>query len=116
VELTGPTKAASRHMEKLASRTSRHHMGTWGDIKNAHQCTAWNLDASAMELYRHNEIIWTKHRAVDYGRLRIESTGVIMAEPRNTTKKADGTQRRRKIELSEIHPVQPHEPEGGNDP
>jgi hypothetical protein len=64
-----------------------------------------------MELYRHNEGIWTKHRAVNYRRLRFESTGVTMVEPRNITHKADGTQRRRQIELSELHTVQPRKPE-----
>jgi hypothetical protein len=69
-----------------------------------------------MALYRHNEGIWTKRRAVNYGRLRFESTGIIKTEPRHITNKADGTQHRRQIELRKIHAVQPHEPEGGNDP
>jgi hypothetical protein len=44
-----------------------------------------------MALYRHDEGIWTKHRAVNFGRLRFESTWVISAEPRHITHKADGT-------------------------
>jgi hypothetical protein len=89
------------------------HLGPWGDIKNTQQNTEWNLDAGEMELYRHNEGIWTKHRTVNYGRLRFESTGVTTAEPRHITHKADDTQRRRQIEMSKLHAVQPHEPEGG---
>jgi hypothetical protein len=92
------------------------HLGPWGDIKNAHQNTEWNLDAGAMDLYRHKEGIWTKHRAVNYGRLRFESTGVTTVELRHVTHKADGTQRRRQIELSELHAGRSHEPEGGYNP
>jgi hypothetical protein len=58
-----------------------------------------------MELYRHNN-----------GRPGFESRGVKTAEPRHITHKADGTQRRRQIELSELHAVQPHDPEGGYSP
>jgi hypothetical protein len=72
--------------------------------------------AGAMELYRHNEGGWTNHRSVNYRRLRFESTGVITAEPRHITHKADGTERRRQIELIELYAAQPHEPEGGNNP
>jgi hypothetical protein len=39
-----------------------------------------------------------------------------LAEPRHITHKADGIQRRQQIERSEIHAVQPHKSEGGNDP
>jgi hypothetical protein len=60
--------------------------------------------------------IWTKHRAINFRRLRFESTGVIAAEPRHITHKSDGIQCRRHIELSEIDAVQPHEPEGGIHP
>jgi hypothetical protein len=49
-----------------------------------------------------------KTYAINYGRLRLESTGVTTAEPRHITHKADGTQRRRHIELTELHAVQPH--------
>jgi hypothetical protein len=92
------------------------HLGSWVAIKNMHQYTEWNLDSSALALYRHNKGIWTTHRAINYGHLRFESTGVIMAETCHVTHKADGIQRRLQIELSEIHRVQPHESEGGNDP
>jgi hypothetical protein len=92
------------------------HLGPWGDIKNTHQNTELNLDSGEMELYRHNEGIWIKHRAANYGRLRFELIGVTTAKMRHITHKADGTQRRRQIELSELHAVQPHEPEGGYNP
>jgi hypothetical protein len=112
-------------MEKLATHTSRYHirrwdlyqqLGLWEEIKNTHQYTEWNLDARTMSLYRYNDGVWKKHRAVNYGRLRFESTEVVMTEPRHITHKADGMQRRQQIELSEIHAVQPYESEGGNDP
>jgi hypothetical protein len=86
-------------MEKLATHTSRYHirrwdlyqqLGLWEEIKNTHQYTEWNLDARAMSLYRYNEGIWTNHRAVNYGSLRFESTGVVTTEPRHITHKADG--------------------------
>jgi hypothetical protein len=59
VELTGPTKDACRRMEKwqlalqcIASEDGDlfQHLGPWGDIKNSHQNTEWNLDAGAMTL------------------------------------------------------------------
>jgi hypothetical protein len=92
------------------------HFGPWGDIKNSHQNTEWNLDAGGMTFYRHKEGMWTKHRAVNCGHLRFESTGVSTGEPRHITHKADGTQCRRKIELSKIHAVHSHEPDGGHNP
>jgi hypothetical protein len=61
-----------------------------------------------MALYRHNEGIWTNHSAVNYGRLRFESTGVITAEPRHVTHNADRIQYRQQIKLIEIHAVQPN--------
>jgi hypothetical protein len=87
-----------------------------GSIKNTHQNTEWNLDADATDLYRHKEGIWTKHRAVNYGRLMLESAGVTRAEPHHITHKTDGTHRRRQIDLSELHAVRPHEPEGRYNP
>jgi hypothetical protein len=54
--------------------------------------------------------------AINYGRLSFESTGITTAEPRHITHKAYGTQCRRQIELSELHAVQPHKPEGGYNP
>jgi hypothetical protein len=39
---------------------------------NMHQSTEWNLDAITLSLYRYYEGVWTKHRAIDYGRLRFE--------------------------------------------
>jgi hypothetical protein len=92
------------------------HLVPWGDTKNSHQNTEWNLDASALTLYRHKEGMWSKRRAVNYGRLRLESTGVSTTEPCHITHKADDTQRRRQIELSELHAVHSHDPEGGHNP
>jgi hypothetical protein len=112
-------------MEKLANGTPMHrigrwrlfqHLGPWRDTKNSHQNTEWNLNAGAMTLYRHKEGMWSEHRAVNYGRLRFKSNGVSTAEPCHVTHKADGTQHRRQIELSELHAVHSHEPEGGHNP
>jgi hypothetical protein len=70
-----------------------------------------------MTLYRHKEGMWTKHRAVvNYGRLRFESTGVTTAETCHITHRADGTQRRRQIELSKLHAIHSYESEGGHIP
>jgi hypothetical protein len=104
VELAGTANAASRRMKKVATGTSMHRirrwvffkqLGPWGDIKNAHQNTEWNLDAAVMDLYRHKEDIWKNHRAVNYGRLRFEYTGVTTVEPIHITHKAYGKQLRR---------------------
>jgi hypothetical protein len=111
VELVGPPKATSRRMKKwqlaLQGIASLQKMGIYFNIwdhgetfKNTHQNTEWNLDADAMELYRHKDDIWTKYRAINYGRLRLESAGVTTAEPRHITHKADGTHRRRQIDMS----------------
>jgi hypothetical protein len=91
-------------------------LGSWVKLKNAHQSTEWNLDARKMSMYRYHEDIWTKQRAVNYGRLRFELTGAETTEPSHITHKADGTQRRQKNELNRIHAVQTQEIERGNDP
>jgi hypothetical protein len=67
-----------------------------------------------MTLYRHKEGMWTKHWAINYGHLRFEYTGATMVEPCHITHRADGTQRRRQIELSEIHAIHSYEAEGGH--
>jgi hypothetical protein len=64
-------------------------------LNNTHQSTYLNLDAREMSLYRYHEDIWAKHRAVNYGRLRFELTGVEMVEPSHITHNADNIQRRR---------------------
>jgi hypothetical protein len=69
-----------------------------------------------MTLYRHKKYMWTKHRAVNYGLLRFESIGVTTAEPCHITHRADGTQRRRQIELSELYAIHSYEAEGGHNP
>jgi hypothetical protein len=69
-----------------------------------------------MTLYRHKEGMWSKHRAFNYGRFRFKYTEVSTAEPCHITHKADGTQRRRQIEMSELHAVHSHEPEAGHNP
>jgi hypothetical protein len=69
-----------------------------------------------MPLYRYHEGIWTKHRAVNYGRISLKLTGVETTEPRRITHTSDVTQGRRQIELSEIHAVHTQEIEIGNDP
>jgi hypothetical protein len=50
-------------------------------LKNTHQSRECNLDVREMSLCRYNEGIWTKHRAINYGRLRFELTRVEMTEP-----------------------------------
>jgi hypothetical protein len=117
-----PPAAAWKHWQlALQCITSEdgdlfQHLGPWGDIKNSHQNTEWNLDAGAMTLYRHKEGMWTTHGAVNYGRIRFESAGVTMAERFHITHRADGTQRRRQIELSELHAIHSYEVEGGHNP
>jgi hypothetical protein len=67
--------------------------------------TEWNLDATSLSLFMHHEGVWTKHRAINYGRLRFELTGTTTEAPRRTTRKADGVQRRRHIELTNVYGV-----------
>jgi hypothetical protein len=72
----------------------------------------WHLDATPLSLYRSYEGVWTKHRAINYGRLRIEITGITPEEPRRITHKAEGVQRQRQIDLTEVHAVEEGAPEG----
>jgi hypothetical protein len=50
-------------------------LGSWKATPLTHQTTEWNLDATSLSLFRHYEGVWTKHRAITYGRLRFELTG-----------------------------------------
>jgi hypothetical protein len=52
----------------------------------------WNLDVTTLSLYRYYEGLWTKHKAINYGRLRLELTGTATEEPRHITHKAEGVQ------------------------
>jgi membrane protein CcdC involved in cytochrome C biogenesis len=90
-------------------------LGLWGMLKSIHQSTEWNLYARAMSLCRYQKGIWTKHRAVNYGRLRFELTWVETTKPIYITHKANGTQHRQQIELHAIYAVQTQVKERGND-
>jgi hypothetical protein len=81
-----------------------------------HQTTEWSLDATTLTIYRYYEGVWKKHRAINYGRLRFELTGIASEEPRCTTHKAEGIQRRRQIALTEVHAITEGSPEGGKYP
>jgi hypothetical protein len=91
-------------------------LGPWKAKTQKHQMIEWNLDATTLSLFRHHEGVWTKHRAINYGRLRFELTGTATEEPRCITHEAEGVQRRRQIDLTEVHAVAEGAPEGGNDP
>jgi hypothetical protein len=91
-------------------------LGSWKEKAHTHQTTKWNIDATTLSLFRHHEGVWTKHRAINYGRLRFELTGTATEEPRCITHEAEGVQRRRQIDLTEVHAVAEGAPEGGNDP
>jgi hypothetical protein len=125
VELASPTKANSRGMKKraialqcIASEYSDLYrsLGPWKEKALTHQMTEWNLDATTLSLLRHHEGVWTKHRAINYGRLRFELTGTTPVEPRYITHKADGIQWRRYIDLTDVYAIADGAPEGGNDP
>jgi hypothetical protein len=81
-----------------------------------HQSTEWNLDATTLSLYRYYEGVWTNHRAIHYGILMFEITGIAPEEPRRIAHTAEGVQQRRQIDLTEVHTVEEGAPEGGNDP
>jgi hypothetical protein len=49
-------------------------VGPWKEKALTHQTTECNLDATTLSLFRHHKEVWTKHRAVNYGRLRFELT------------------------------------------
>jgi hypothetical protein len=70
-----------------------------------HKTTEWNLDTTTLPLFRHHEGVWTKHRATNYGRLRLELTGTTTEAPRHTTHKAEDFQRRRHIKLTNVYRV-----------
>jgi hypothetical protein len=57
-----------------------------------------------------------KHRVINYGRLRFELTGTATVEPQRITHKADGVQRQRHIELTNVYGVVDCASEGGHDP
>jgi hypothetical protein len=65
-----------------------------------HQKIELNLDAGAMELYRHNADMRTNYRAIKKGCIRFESTGVTASHHSQ----------------SKLHAVQSHDPEGGHNP
>jgi hypothetical protein len=69
---------------------------------NKHQSTEWKLDATALSLYRYYKGVWTKHRAINYGRLRFEITVTVSEEPRRMTHKAEGVQQRKQIEVHAV--------------
>jgi hypothetical protein len=83
---------------------------------NTHPSTECNLEATTLSLYRYYEGLWTKHRAINYGRLKFEITGITSEEPRRNTHKDRGVQQRRQIYLTEVHAVEGGAPEGGNCP
>jgi hypothetical protein len=91
-------------------------LGSWKETSLTHQTTEWNLDATSWSLFRHHEGVWTNHRAINYGRLGFELTGTATVEPRRITHKADGFQRRWRIELNNVYGVVDGALEGGHDP
>jgi hypothetical protein len=97
VELASPTNANCSGIKKLATGIALEdgdlfqQFGQWVMSKKTHQTTKWNLDARSMSLYRYHGCIWTKYRAVNYGRLRFKLTGVETTEPSHITHKAECT-------------------------
>jgi hypothetical protein len=83
---------------------------------HTHQTTEWNLDATTLSRYRYYKGAWTNHRDINYGRLRFELTGIATEEQQRITHKVKGVQRRRQIDLAEVHPIKEIAPEEGNDP
>jgi hypothetical protein len=77
----------------------------WEASLLTHQMTEWNLDATTLSLFRHHEGVWIKHRATNYGRLRFELIGTITEALRHVTHKADGVQRQRYIDLTNVYGV-----------
>jgi hypothetical protein len=91
-------------------------LGPWAASLLMHQTTEWNLDATTLSLFRHHEGVWTKHCATKYGRIRFELTGTTTEAPLHITHKADGIQRRRHIELTNVYRVTDCAYEGDHDP
>jgi hypothetical protein len=91
-------------------------LGPWMASLLTHQTTEWNLDTTTLSLFSHNEGVWTTHRATDYGCLRFELAGTTTEAPRHITHKADGVQRRRHIELTNVYGVTYCDYEGDHDP
>jgi hypothetical protein len=50
-------------------------LGPWSASMLTHHTTEWNLDATSLSIFRHHEGVCTKHRAINYGRLRFELMG-----------------------------------------
>jgi hypothetical protein len=88
----------------------------WTASLLTHRRTEWNLDAKALSLFRHHIGVWTTHPATNYGHLRFELTGTTTEAPRHLTHKADGVQRRRHIELTNVYGVTYCDHEGDHDP
>jgi hypothetical protein len=63
-------------------------LGPWRVKTHTHQTIEWNLDSTTLSLYRYYEGLWTNHRAMNYGRLRFELTGIATEEPQRITHKA----------------------------
>jgi hypothetical protein len=74
------------------------------------------MDATALSLFRHHEGLWMRYRAKNYGRLGFEFTGTESVELRRFTHKAEGAQRHRQIDLTDVYTVAEGAPEGGQDP
>jgi hypothetical protein len=91
-------------------------LGPWSASLLTHQTTEWNLDATTLSLFRHHKGVWTKHQATNYGCLRFKLTGTTTEAPRHTTHKADGVQRRRHIELTNVYGVTDCAYAGEHDP
>jgi hypothetical protein len=91
-------------------------LGPWQDKANTHQTTEWNLYSTILSLFIHHEGVWTKHRAINYVRLWFELTGTATVEPRRIAHKAEGVQRRRQINLTDVYAIADGSPEGRNDP
>jgi hypothetical protein len=87
-------------------------LGPWRAKTNTHQSTEWNLDVTTLSLYRHHEGVWTKHRAINYDRLRFKIMGAASEEPQRITHKAEGVNLRRHIDLTEVHAIKEGDIEG----
>jgi hypothetical protein len=120
VELVRPNKATCRGMENwaiafqgIASEGGDLYrsLGPWKEKALTHQTTEWNLDATALSLFRYHEGVWINHRSINYGRLSFELTGTAAVEPQRITRKAEGVQRRRHIDLTDVYAVADGAPE-----
>jgi hypothetical protein len=92
-------KARKEALEYLASDGDiREPLGEWKS--DHHQIMEWYLDAQSSSLYHHVEGVWTRHEAMNIGRLRFRPEAQSCDESNHYSHAVEVNERTRYMEMS----------------